>query len=462
MALDPESEDTHTYPLDADELVPFPPSCCVGIPGREHSFLHCGEYAVLSEQLEIDADVEGGPVTLHAKVGRILRITTIGDSQRILLGLLFFASDFPTPMIRDGGAPPDRRQYVEYPKQVVLSNTVKWIPGATILGEAFVFTAHEVNKGTGSHAVGMENAFHARFQWEKKDLEESNFHPIGPEATLESYDDSYSRRNWDLLVRVSTLINRELARSSIAQHSSKNIALYLTKAEFQYLKFRMMPDIEVYTKNGVSTNIHPRKCAARESVEERSEKQYLRVDTDPKFKKLQGVLGSAIVIGLRARPPPVPSLLVADDYKWSFVLAGKNDTVNLFFPLPLDSLDGTSHRPRHRGIDFMYDPSPKPEGRLSLRFRKADLSDPIVREVLMLDPLDLDNDESSDYEDDEIDMVEGTLIGDDYVVYRVRRVLSNQTHVACLVIQSEDRDVVVQTERIFTMDTARNLYRQYH
>jgi hypothetical protein len=110
----------------------------------------------------------------------------------------------------------------------------------------------------------------------------------------------------------------------------------------------------------------------------------------------------------------------------------------------------------------MYDPSPKPEGRLSLRFRKADLSDPIVREVLMLDPLDLDNDESSDYEDDEIDMVEGTLIGDDYVVYRVRRVLSNQTHVACLVIQSEDRDVVVQTERIFTMDTARNLYRQYH
>jgi hypothetical protein len=459
MALDPQSEDTHTYPLDSEELVPLPASCCVGIPGRDHSFLHCGEFIVLREILEIDSDVDGEQVTLHAKVGQILRIAPIEDSWRVLLSLLFLAADFPSPRICEGAAPPDRRQYVEYPTHVVVSNIVKWISGAGILSEAFVFTEKDVNDGTGAYAVGMENAFHARYKWEK---DHAIFYPIiGQEATLPSFpfEDCYSRRSWELLVRVATLINRELTRSFIAQHTKKNIALFLTMSEFQYLKLRLTPDVQVYTKNGVSTNIQPRKCAARESVKRRSEKQFLRVDTSQKFEKLQGVLGSAIVIGLRARPPSVPSLRVADNYKWSFVLAGKNDTVNLFLPLPVESLDGTSHRAHHRGIDFMYDPSPKPEGRLSLRFRKSDLSDPVVRQVLNLDPLESDD---SDYDDDDIRIVEGTLLGDDYVVYRVRRVLINETHVAVVVMQSEDRDVVVGTERMFTIDFARILYRQYH
>jgi hypothetical protein len=365
-------------------------------------------------------------------------------------------------MIREGATPPDRRQYVEYPTHVVVTNIVKWFSSPAILGEAFVFTKKDLNDGTGAYAVGMENAFHARFRWEKDD---DIFYPIiGQEATLSSFpfDDCYSRRSWDLLVRVATLINRELTRSFIAQHTSKNIPLVLTMSEFQYLKLRMMPDVEVYTKNGVSTNIQPRKCAARESVKRRSEKQFLRVDTRPKFEKLQGVLGRAIAIGLRARPPSVPSLRVADNYKTSFVLAGKNDTVNLFLPLPDVSVDGTNHRAHHRGIDFMYDPGPKPEGRLALRFRKSDLSDPVVRQVLSLDPLDSDDDDDSGYDDDDIRIVGGTLLGDDYVVYRVRRVLINETHVAVVVIQSEDRDVVVGTERIFTIEHARLLYRQYH
>jgi hypothetical protein len=461
MALDPQSEDTHTYPLDSEELVPLPASCCVEIPGRDHSFLHCGEFIVLRESLEMDAAVDGEEVTLNAKVGQILRITpSIGDSRRVLLSLLFLAADFPTPRIREPAAPPDRRQYVEYPTNVVVSNVVKWFPGAALLSEAFVFTENALNDGTGAYSIGMENAFHACYKWVK---DESLFYPIiGPDAALAPFpfQDCYSRRSWDLLVRVATLINRELTRSSIAQHTSKNIALFLTSSEFQYLKLRLAPDVEVYIKNGVSTNIMPRKCAARESIKQRSEKEFLRVDTDSKFQKLRAILGSSIVLGLRARPPRVPSLRVVDDYKWSFVLAGKNDTVNLFFPLPAESVDGISHRAHHRGIDFMYDPSPKPEGRLSLRFRQSDLSDPVVRQILNLEPLDSDDD--SGYDDDDINIIAGTLLGDDYVVYRVRRVLSNETHVAVLVIQSEDRDVVVGTERIFTLDFARVLYRQYH
>jgi hypothetical protein len=461
--LDPESEDIHTYPLDDNIFIPLQPCCSVSIPGREHSFLHCGEFVVLREHVTIDADVDGELVTLHAKVGRILRITPIGNSRRILISLLVLASNFPIARIREGVAPPDRRQYVEYPPHVVMSNIIKWFSGSEILSEAFVFTATDVNDGTGAYAVGMENAFHARYKWDK---DATIFYPIiGPEETFYSFpfDDCYSRRNWDLLVRVATLINRELSRSFIAQHTSKNIHLFLTKAEFEYLKARLMPAVEVYKKGGLSTNILPRKCAARESIKRRAEKEYLRVDTAEKFQRLRCVLGSAIVVGLRGRPPSVPSLRVADQYKWSFLVAGRHDTVNLFCPLPAQSLDGTSHRAHHRGIDFMYDPSPKPEGRLFLRFRRSDLSDPMVRQVLNLQPLGTDDDDSGGSSDEnDIEIVAGTLLGDDYAVYRVRRVLTNETHVAVIVVESEDRDLVVDTERIFTLDYARVLYRQYH
>ena len=168
MALDPQSQVIHMYPLGAAALDPLPPSCCVEIPGRENAFLHCGEYVVLREHLTIDAHIDHAPVTLHAKVGRILRIRPIGDThRRILLVLIFFASEFPTRMIREGAVPPNRRQYVDYPRHVVLSNIVKWFPGTAILSEAFVFSANDLDDGTGAYAVGMENAFHGCYKWEK-------------------------------------------------------------------------------------------------------------------------------------------------------------------------------------------------------------------------------------------------------------------------------------------------------
>jgi hypothetical protein len=100
--------------------------------------LNCGEYIVLREPLlAIDAVVDGDVVTLHAKVGQILRISLIGESRRIFLSLLFYASEFPSSRIpAEGAAPPNRRQYVEYPQHVVFCNIVKWFPSSSIRSEA--------------------------------------------------------------------------------------------------------------------------------------------------------------------------------------------------------------------------------------------------------------------------------------------------------------------------------------
>jgi hypothetical protein len=80
---------------------------------------------VLRKHLAIDAHIDHAPLTLHANVGQILRIIPFGDSRRILLSLFLLAAEFPTPMICEGATPPDRRQYVEYPTHVVVTNIVK-------------------------------------------------------------------------------------------------------------------------------------------------------------------------------------------------------------------------------------------------------------------------------------------------------------------------------------------------
>jgi hypothetical protein len=157
---------------------------------------------VVVDYLEIDAAFDGEEVTLNAKkVGQILQITPIGDSRHLLLHLLFLASNFPTPRMRQGAAPPNRRQHVEYPTlQVVVSKIVKWFSGTALLSKLFAFTENNLNKGTGAYAIGMENAFQACYKWQKDEL---LFYPIlGPDALQESspFQDCYLRHSWDLLV----------------------------------------------------------------------------------------------------------------------------------------------------------------------------------------------------------------------------------------------------------------------
>jgi hypothetical protein len=76
--------------------------------------------------------------------------------------------------------------------------------------------------------------------------------------------------------------------------------------------------------------------------------------------------------------------------------------------------------------------------------------------------LDSDNGSGSSYDDNKIEIVEGMLLGDEHAVYHVQRVLTNEAHVAVVVVQSEDQDVIVGTEQILTIDYAKVLYRQYH
>jgi hypothetical protein len=77
-----------------------------------------------------------------------------------------------------------------------MSSIIKWFSGNEILSDNFgVFAADDLNDGTCAYAVGIENAFHARYKWEK---EVTIFYPIiGPDAMFDyfPFDDCYSHRN---------------------------------------------------------------------------------------------------------------------------------------------------------------------------------------------------------------------------------------------------------------------------
>jgi hypothetical protein len=146
-----------------------------------------------------------------------------------------------------------------------------------------------------------------------------------------------------------------------SQHTLKSIHLFLGKAKFKCLKLRMMPAVEVYKK----VDCRPIPCHASVQLAKASNAESKRVPLSWHCQKIRQTTicpwqrNRYLLVSVGAHPLFFLFTLLTSTSVAS-LCAGKNDTINLFLPLPDVSLDGTSHRAHHRGIDFMYNPSPKP------------------------------------------------------------------------------------------------------
>jgi hypothetical protein len=148
------------------------------------------------------------------------------------------------------------------------------------------------------------------------------------------------------------LIDHELTtRSFIAQYTAKNIPLVtLACLSFntwssEWHRMLMSPQ-----RTGCQLIYSPASVLLERALNDDQRSSSFELTLNQNSRNFKVYL-KAIIIGQHAHPPSVPSLLVAEDYTWTFVLAGKN----LFFPLSAESLDGTSHRAHHHGIDFIYE-----------------------------------------------------------------------------------------------------------
>jgi hypothetical protein len=450
------------------------PRQCMELHGRVDHLVVSGEFVQLrnpvSHKIKYGNDDER---LLHASVGRILRIEhSPQQSSRALVNLFFFPTGlrfFPLALPAD---PPRNRTYILFPKEVFWSNYVKWIPQDQVKSEAFVFLEDDVLNGAAGFCPGMENAFLLRARWHRGDATEG-WSRLLRTSQFQSFpsEGCYSKRGWEIVLKLARLIFYELSRSSLIQRTQRSDYLDCTLGDWEYLRYRLQPEVEVVEKFGVSTVTYSRRNGTKEVIKSRLSKFLIRIDTSLLFAKLRCVLGNSIMCGLRLPAPPAPKMGSREETKFASCRASTQDSFNLFYELPELSMDGKTHRPVHRGIDFSYD-SLKRKLRVSIRFRRAYPGDPSIATYLDLEPPPAPSEESDDdafdgsdhlseTDDDEFSITEGLVIGLGNVVLKVRRIVARGTHVICFVVESGDDNYLAGSERVLTMAVARQLYIDY-
>lgn len=454
------------------KLWPVQPRTFVEVHNRRDAFLTSGEFFCLQHPVSITCN----DVVVLSTVARILCVEH--NPPMVVANLLVLASEFSDYPFPPPTAP-NTRTFLEYPTELVWTDRVQRIPAREVKGEAFVFLPNWILNGEGGMSTGMSNAFFVRrrfcvleYRWEEVPARHiSGFQPF-------PHYDAYSKRAWDNLVRLSRHISYELGRASITQSTRYNKLLDYSLSDWRYLRYRLPTDNNLgIEKEGVSSVLYIRRNGTKEMVKCSISKLTFRIDTLSLFDHLCGVLGRSILIGLRLPNPRSPTLQGPQRIAFSVQRSRATDGFNLFHPLPVDSVDGTSYRPRHRGLDFHYD-SAKSKLRLSIRFRRAHPGDDVVRATFGLPPIvepvpnsaGESSDSSSDSEDSEeeeadpnaVFLVIGDLIGSTDYLVQVRRILNQRTHIVGVVLESDNNNFVVGVERILTMAAAQLLYVEYN
>jgi hypothetical protein len=480
--------DEDLYPIDAhegtvmqDEVFTRPwvelkrkhPRSFFEIDGRQEHYVATGEFVCLRRPVYFRA--KRGPhcdaETLQSTVARVLTVESHseGEVDQVWLNLLIGAEDFSAfplaPVM-----PPSQQTYIQFPPEIIWTNAAVLLEASEVISEAFVFRLRHILFNDAGMCYGMENAFFVRLRWDRDTFEWSGIADVsGSGFEPFPFTDCYTRRQWENLLRIARLISFEMARSSIAQSTRQSKKVHCTKTMWDYLLYRLQPQVEVKEKIGVSTILYLRKNGTKEVIKCRVVKETLRLDTSSLFALLQRVLGRSITLGLRNPSPRAPKLRGQQSLSHIALHSSKEDSFNLFFPLPENSLDGLTHRPRHRGVDFHFD-SNRRELRVAFRFRRASPYDTTVTEYLASQSRANDLEESSsagtevvdDGGEPEIAIKVGDHVGNDHYVCSVKRVLNGSTHVCVDVLESTDINFVAGAERILTMEHAIALYRQYN
>jgi hypothetical protein len=196
-------------------------------------------------------------------------------------------------------APPRNCLYIEYPTEVFWSNFAKWIPKVQLIMEDFIFLEDDVVNSSAGFCIGMENAFFVCYQWTRGEDEDTWIQLLcRPQFQSFPFNDSSSKRAWELVLKLGRLIFHKLSRLRILQHSRRSDYLDFHPGEWQYLQSRLGLQVEVVSKSGVSTVLYSHKKSTKEVVKCRLTKYSIHLNTSLLFTRLQHILGKSILCGL--------------------------------------------------------------------------------------------------------------------------------------------------------------------
>jgi hypothetical protein len=251
------------------------------------------------------------------------------------VNFLVLSSEFPN-YPASPPVPPNNQTYLQFPEELIWTDTTQKIPACQVKCEAFVFHESFIMFGDGGMCYGMSNGFFVRMRYNRL----GNQWQLIPKLSICGlypfpHWDCYSKRAWENVLCLTRLISYELARSSIGQNTRPNKLIHYSHSDWSYLRYRLdTPTANQWQTQGVSTVLFPRKNGTKEVIKRHSEKVTYRFDTTSQFSELQGVLGSAITVGLRFPTPRAPNLPARHQSAFAMRRASDNDTFNLFLPLP--------------------------------------------------------------------------------------------------------------------------------
>jgi hypothetical protein len=107
----------------------------------------------------------------------------------------------------------------------------------------FVFLESDYTAGPAGFSFRMENAYLVQCFWKRAQLDREDEWITLVEFKSFPSNDIYSKRTWELVLKISGLVFYQLSRSSITQASRRSNDLDFAPGEWEYLCYRLEPPV---------------------------------------------------------------------------------------------------------------------------------------------------------------------------------------------------------------------------
>jgi len=458
---------TMNMAIAAANCVPMPWKSCIPaaatdvvyVDGVGATFM-TGEHVILTVSPVINSRQQS------QIVGQILRVrrSHVKGRPKKEIQVLFYPEESSLPTLPTRLSPPDSREFVEYPAEVVRTNLVGWVDTGSIVSEAFVFLESSIDSNFQSPfgvSVGMTNAFCLRYRWNSST---SCFSCVGAHHPFpKNNGTSYSQSRWRLVSDISLHVQRSLWTVSLNQRNSKSFGLSADDSDWAYLKTRLAP-IKCHDRDGMACSKMMRPRGTAEVTKSASTTSRIHIDTFEKIEVLKTVCGNSITIGPRLPPPKAPSLRGGAQVNHSFGSLRTVDFVNCILDLPVaDISTEEAYRPNTTetpGIYLSFCLCRRPfqlQGIVRYKRRK-------VTYVSVLSELDISLETPATshevgVEEQQFDIEIGTQFQAFNAVFEVDELEENE--VVCVVLESENTDFIVDSNRTFTRAEANHHLNMY-
>jgi hypothetical protein len=353
---------------------------------------------------------------------------------------------------------PLTRTYISYPGELVVTDIVARVSISKIARELFIFSTDAIEGDSdAARCIGMSNAYLLRSKYE------SIAHTLSSISAFDSFHQEYgshSARSWHLVVKLAKEMTKCLCGGPLNQRLSRTALTSCSKDEWKYIKARLHPAINVFSRSSqLSICVH-RARGYTETLKNRSKKEVMRIDTEEQLEAWKALVGAFTIMCHRKRAPKAPKLTRDMDYAQSGSPTEICDKVNVLANLSPNENEHFGEYvayPKSRGISLIFSPV---LGLLRIQVRYSSLmgSEPAVLAIISDASNVVVSSSSDDDDNDDVRYLKCLTVGlnldhSEHGVLEVRSIEDDE--VLCTIIEADNNsDLVLGDDVILTKTEA--------